>query len=255
MWQHAIREFDLPGGALIARFGGDGGKSPARILFEGEMLRLLIGSDKVAAQARLAKLPEDQVAQVLRGPSSNNVNEKDQKAYADLMRGQLSEKKKNTAIAMIASNLAPKGYPEVSAYLDRIAATPQERATSAATAARSQMIQVANKGIITREDIDKMREWVTAQSPGTVDATTGKALAGAASTPNPNFKFAEAAALALQYQASSGNDDVLIGFLDIWGSTSRMDGTPVAQNKEESIKLAEKISDPARREEVLKKFK
>ena len=231
------------------------GKNPTRLLFEGELIRLLVGSDMAAAEARLAKLPEDQVAQVLRGPSSNGVNEKDQKAYADLMRGQMLEKKKNSAIAMIASNLAPKGYPEVSAYLNRIAATPEERATSAAAAAKTQITQYAYKRTITREDIDKMREWVTAQSPGTADVATGKALAGAASIGNGKLNFTDAAALALQYQASSNNDDVLVGFLDIWGSTFLMDGTRVAQNTEESIKLAEKISDPARREEILKKLK
>ena len=230
------------------------GKSQARILFEGEMIRLLVGSDLAAAEARLAKLPEEQWAAIFRGQAASRVQEKDQKAYADLMRGRMAEKQKDSAIALIATNVGPKGYPEVSAYLDRIAATPEERAASARTASRSQMIQDAHKRIITREDIDTMREWVTAQSPGTADATTGAALASAVSR-NGKLKFADAAALALHYQASSGNDDVLVNFLDPQQASTPMDGAPLEQNQEESIKLAEKISDPARREEVLKKLK
>ncbi len=221
------------------------GRNRARLLFESEMIRSLVGSDAKAADARLAALPEDQWTEVLRSPAANGVKEQDQKAFAVLVRGRLPDPEKNSAIAQIASNLTMKGYPAVSGYLDRIAATPEERVTSARSAASMQMTQDAHKGTITREGIDTMREWVTAQAPGTADATTGKALADATGVFNGKFKFADAAALVLQYQASSGNDDVLVSFLDS-GQARR--------NKEEAIELAEKIADPARREEILSKF-
>lgn len=220
------------------------GKNPARILFEGEMIRLLAGSDRAAAEARLAKLPEDQWKQIFRGSSASKVKEQAQKAYADLARGRLAEKDKNQAIGLIATNVSPKGYAEASAYLDRIAATPEERAASAEIVAKVHMMQDSNKKILTREEIDKMREWVTAQSPGTADATIGKVLASGLSLTN-GMKFTDAAALALQYQESSANDDVLVNFLR---------SGQAGQNKEEAIKLAAKISDPLRREEVLKKL-
>ncbi|MES2660173.1 MAG: hypothetical protein V4689_16235 [Verrucomicrobiota bacterium] len=221
------------------------GKNQTRILFEGEMIRLLVGSDRAAAEARLAKLPEDQWKEIFQGSSASKVKEHDQKAFADLVRGRLPEKETNRSIALVASNLTLKGYPEVGAYLDRIAATPGERAMSVETAAKMRMMQDAHQGVISREEIDRLREWVTAESPGTTDSTTGKALAGASGVFNGKFKFADAAALALHYQESSGNDDVLVSFLG--------DGQAL-QNKEEAIKLAEKISDPARRAEVLKKL-
>ncbi len=222
------------------------GKSQSRILFEGEMIRILVGSDLAAAEARLANLPEDQWKGIFQGPGANGVKEQDQKAFADLARGRLAEKETNNAIAMIAANvLVPKGYPEASAYLDRISATPEERAMSANTAAKIQMMQDAHKGIISRERIDKLREWVTTQSPSSADATIGQALAGGSGSFNGKFKFADAAVLALQYHESSGNDDVLFNFLG---------GGQARQNKEQAIKLAEKISDPVRREEILKKL-
>lgn len=227
------------------------GKNPVRILFEGEMIRILVGSDPDAADARLAKLPEDQWKAIFQGSSASKVKEQDQKAFTDMMRGRLSEQAKNSAIAMIASNVTPQGYPEVSAYLDRIAATPQERATSANTAAWTHMMQDANQRIITREDIDKMREWVTTQSPGIADATTGAVLAGAAGIRNGKLSFADAAALALQYQASSGNDDVLGGFLN---GLLTNGGTTSSHNAEARV-LVGKLSDPKRRDEILGLFK
>lgn len=80
-------------------------------------------------------------------------------------------------------------------------------------------------------------------------------MAGAVGVRDGKLNFAEAATLILQYQASSGNDDVLVGFLDGSGSITPMDGGRVGHTEEEFIKLAEKISDPARREEVLKKLR
>jgi hypothetical protein len=60
------------------------------------------------------------------------------------------------------------------------------------------------------------------------------------------MEFSEAAELAVQYNDASGNDDVLSTFLD---------RGPARQNKEQARLLAEKISDPKRREEILKSLK
>ena len=223
------------------------GKSQARLQFEGALIRNLLSTDPAAAGRRLGALPEDQRADALRQFSFREVKEEDQKVFADLVRAQVPENQRNSVLSHSASNLVSKGYPEVTAYLDRIEATPAERAATVDAAATSKIQQSSYQKGVTREDLDAMREWANSQAPGTADGITGKALAR--STRNEGdgkFKFADAAALAVQYHESSGNDDVLVKFLEGWQAR---------QNKDESIKLAEKISDPARREEILKNLR
>lgn len=222
------------------------GNNAARVQFEGALIGFLVGSDATAAAARLADFTGDDKLRILRSSGPNLVKEKDQKAFADLIRSQLPEKERNRTVAMFATNVSAMAYPEASAYLDRIAATPDERTAAATQMAQMRMAQVARQGAITREDIDTMRGWVSAQSPGTVDATTGKALAAALGNFNGKLKFEDAAAFALQYQASSGNDEVLASFLA---------SGQAQQHKEEAIKLADKISDEKRREEILSRLK
>ena len=90
-----------------------------------------------------------------------------------------------------------------------------------------------------------MRGWVSAQAPESTGTITGKALANASKN-GGKMKFSEAADLALEYNTTTGNDEVLASFLDEW---------PARQNKEQARILAEKISDPKRREAILKKLK
>ena len=89
-----------------------------------------------------------------------------------------------------------------------------------------------------------MREWVTTQAPESTGNVTGKALANAIQN-GRKIEFSEAAELAVEYNSAANNDDVLSSFLDSYGSR---------QNKEQARVLAEKISDPKRREEILKKL-
>ena len=223
------------------------GKSQSRIQFEGSLIRTLLSTDAEGAARRLGGIPEDQRADALRQYSFNQIKDEDQKAFANLVRDQVPEKDRTSVIAQAATNLASRDYPGVTAYLDRIEATPAERAATVEQAASVRIQQTSYEKDVTREDLDAMREWVNAQVPGTADATTGKTLASAVrGSGEGKFKFADAAALAVQYHEASGNDDVLANFLDSWQAR---------RNKEESIKLAEKISDPTRREEVLKQLK
>jgi hypothetical protein len=74
---------------------------------------------------------------------------------------------------------------------------------------------------------------------------TGEALAEA-SQDSEEFGFAQASKLALEYHQSSGNDEVLIAFLESYAARS---------NLEEALPLAEKISDPQKREEILEQLK
>ncbi|MEO8617158.1 MAG: hypothetical protein ABI600_18615 [Luteolibacter sp.] len=222
------------------------GKSQTRLRFEGALISALISSDPEAAAKRLGALPEDQRSQALQYFQISSVKESDQLAYAKLIREQVPEKEQGQVLSQMASRvMSGDGYLAVTALMDRIQATPAERASIAGDTASSKIQQLAYQKGITREDIDSMREWVSSQAPGTADSTTGKVLANATQG-GGGFKFTDAAALAVQYHESSGNDDVLVSFLAGW---------PARQHKEEARLLAEKISDETRRADVLKNLK
>ena len=222
------------------------GKSQSRMQFEGAVISTLLTTDTAAAAARLKLLPEDQRADVLRNNTGNGVKEKDQLAFANLVREQLPEKDQAQTLAQQASQKAwSEGYTKIDEYLDRIEATPAERAVCVEEAAESKIQRISQNKKISREDIDSLREWATKQSPNTLDQVTGSALATATQS-NQKMEFSEAAELATQYHQASGNDDVLIKFLNSGSAYS---------HKEEAIALAAKITDPKRREEILNRFK
>ncbi len=222
------------------------GKSRARMQFEGMLIGTLISTDPAAAAARLKSLPEDQRADAMRNNMGNNIKDEDQLAFANLVREGLPEEDQAKTLAQQASMKAwGEGYTQITEYLDRIQATPAERAVCVEEAAESKVQQLTRNKKITREDIDAMREWATSQAPDTTDKVTGAALASSTHA-NQKLEFSEAAALATQYHEASGNDDVLIGFLTTGGAGHR--------NKEEARALAEKISDVKKREEILSQF-
>ncbi len=219
------------------------GKSPERMKFEGSLIVALNSTDPAAAAARLESLPEDQRIDSLEG-SRFDIKDEDQLAYANLIRNGLPEKAQTDYFEwQIHIGLREKGYTEITGYLDRIKATPAERAICVERAARSKIDELSQNKKVTREDLDAMREWAASQAPGTTDKVTGSALAEA----THKLGFPEAAALATQYHEASGNDDVLIGFL--------MAYYPNKDSKEEARVLAQKISDVKKREEVLSRFK
>jgi gas vesicle protein len=222
------------------------GKNRSRMNFEGMLIGAIIGTNLAAAEARLQSLPQDQRGEVLRNYAGNAGQEEDQLAFANLVRSQLSAKEQAKTLAQQASQMAwSEGYTKITEYLDRIEATPSERSVCVIEAADSKIQQLANKGKIGREDIDTLREWATQQSPEAVEMATGKALVKATQG-YQKMDFSEAADLAIHYHATSGNDDVLIGFLE---------GGSVQKYPDKAIELAGKISDPAKREEVLNRFK
>lgn len=219
------------------------GRSQSRIQFEGNLIHELLSSDPDAAGLRLAALPEDQRRETLSRFSFQPLKEEDQLAFAKLVRDQVSENDQAQTLAQQAARLAGKdGFSKVTEFLDRIQATPAERSACVEQAAESSIRSISHRNKITREDLDTMREWVTAQAPESTGSVTGKALANALQGSH-KMEFSEAAELAVQYHDASGNNDVLSSFLEGW---------PARQNKEQARILAGKISDPKRREEILK---
>jgi hypothetical protein len=218
------------------------GVSSSRHSLESAFISILLGFSPEAAARRLAALPEDQRGDVLSMYSLTNVPEEMQLAHAALIRAQVPAKDQAGTIASQIPNLVKRGdYSAATAYLDRISATPAERAASAMIAIRDMFPINPNSGKLSREDFDALREWVGAQAPDSVDQVTVEALAKGANGDH-KIKFAAAADLAVEYSAQSGNDEVLAGFLT---------SNAARRNKTIARDLAAKISDETRRAEIL----
>ena len=216
--------------------------SYSRHNLESTFISILLGSSPEAAARRLAALPENQRGAVMQMYSLTIVPAENQFAHAVLIRAQVPEKDQAGTIAAQVPFLIKRGdYSAATAYLDRIAATPTERATSVMRAIQNMVPKNPYSNKLTREDFDALREWAVSQSPESVDKVTAKAL-GDAAQGNRNLEFSTAADLAVEYSTQSGNDEVLAGFLT----------SDAAQgNKAVSRDLAAKIADEARRAEVL----
>jgi len=222
------------------------GRSDTLLQFESELMESLIATDVNAAAQQLAGLPEDQRREVLEKLSFADLSPAEQQAYTDLIRQYIPADERQGSFAHIASQLVDdSGYDKVTAFLDAVQATPEERAAAAKQTADSQLEQLADEGKVNQASVDKLRDWLKEQSPGNVDSLTGKALAEAAQD-GGEFDYAEASQLVLKYQKSTGSDDILVAFLEGYSAHSNLD---------QAIHLAEMISDERRRAQVLKNLK
>jgi hypothetical protein len=221
------------------------GQSQARLEFEAALLGNLLGSDLASAGQRIALLPEDQRREALEQIPFAELSPEAQRDYAALVRDLIPQDERDGSFTHVISSLVPEGgYEKVDAFLDGIQATPEERAVSAREAANSQLQTIAEDRAVTRDDVETMRRWLDQQAPGTKDRVTGEALADAAQD-GGEFTFADASKLALEYNRNSGNDDVLVAFLESFAARS---------NLEAALPLVDKISDPKRRQEILDKL-
>lgn len=222
------------------------GKDGPRQRFEGALIDILLSKDPDAAGRRLDALTDDERRMALTGFSMHGMKPEDQKAFADLVRSKLPEDQQADVIANRATSLAYSGgYSELSGYLDRIDATPAERDATINRVAENKLQVLGQQRKVTQDDIEELRKWSDAQSPGSAGRATGKALSGAMNSGN-GMKFSEAAAMAEEYQAAGGGDDVLVPVLENWHAR---------ENKELARELAGLISDEKRREEILEKLK
>lgn len=221
------------------------GYSFNRSVFEGNLIDILLSTDTAAASRRLAAVDADQRVRVLSQHPFEWLKEENYLAFATLVREQVPEKERMPLIAEQASFLRRRGgYAEVTRYMERIAATPAERVACVEQTARSVTQAIIHEKPMTREDLDPLREWTTRQAPDSTGRITGKALADAMRY-GRKLDFATASELALHYHQVSGNDDVLISFLD---------DSSGSENTEQARALAAKIIDAKRREEILKKL-
>lgn len=234
------------------------GESQLRTNFEDALMGAWISSDPAAAAARLKALPEDQRAKALWACAAKPINEEDQLAFANLVRTLAPEKSRISTLASLAfflsSNSAatrvigkpladdrndlPSDYTPVTDFFERIQATPEERAASVESCVLGKIGFLFN-GHLPLEKIDTIRAWAMEQAPGVADKVTSELLwckSFRGST------FSEVAEMATQYSSAADNDGILFEFLSHKVSES---------DKGEARLLAEKITDPERRQLVL----
>jgi hypothetical protein len=217
------------------------GYCPMRIQLEGVLVRGLLASDPAAAGRRLAELTEDGAIRVLRRDYAYaNSQDEDDAAYATLMRDILSESRRMEVFSHKASRLS-KNYADVSEYLKRIDATPAEQEACVEAVAGTKMNVIGYDRAVTLDEVDALREWA-GTNHSDIDTVTGKALGNAIN--GNSMTFDEASALVLHYYEASGDDTVIRAFL---ASDARSFGDMARA-------LAEKISDPGQRAEILERI-
>lgn len=217
------------------------GKNALRILFERALIGVLLASDPYAATRRLGQLPPNQRADVLlRQP----IEQERQKAFAETVRQQVPATDQIKVIAELVFQEVPKkGYATATESLNRIEATPDERTASIEYIAISQFQQLNRNRKITSSDVDELREWTESVSPESTNALTAIALGRAIDGGGRQTSFTDLGELAIQYSQANGNDEILIGFLK--------NPTNYIRNKDQVLTLTSKISDEAKRKEVL----
>ena len=221
------------------------GKNDIREKIEGALFGILLGSDPAAAARSLGILDEEQRVQILEKYSTEAIKVEHHLAFVGVLRSQLSAQAQAKLLGKQGYEMARSSdYAQLTDFLQRISATPAERAAFASEAAMGKITSISFGQKVTRADIDAVRDWTRAQAPGASDAITGKAISDAIWN-GGKITFTEASELALQYHKASGNDDTLSAFL-----SSRS----ASLNREAARGLAAQISDPARRAEILKKL-
>ncbi len=230
---------------LFDHKGIGGGIHLPHEMIAGPVYTLLLSAPGAAGRI-LSALPGDQRLDSLASLRMNEVkaNPESQAAWAQLARKYLSDGDHLQAIAWPTSNWsdgdgAPMKLDEVTAYMKRIAATPEEIAACIMEVAERRSLDPWNSSGTPDGDIETLRAWVSAHSPDLVDAATVKAIA------HMEAPYPDLAETAFRYHHASGNDDFLIALLE---RDDAMANKGLAQS------IAAALADETRRGEFLEKF-
>jgi hypothetical protein len=223
------------------------GKNSMRFECEAAIIYNSIGSDPAAATRRLSALPENHRAAVVQEilfqirKSGSPCDDGTLAAYTTLIRENLPAAAQAQSIgAPVPMLMQQGGYDRVAQYLELAEATPTERTSLIQQAAIAKFPELTRNNQLTVGEIDTFRRWVATQAPDNVDSATAQALVAVGHEGEKAFN--QAAEIALHYQQANGNDDVLIGFLSTMSKFGK---------SEEVRLLAAKITDPAKRAEIL----
>ena len=214
------------------------GKNEQRLRFERGLVTALLASDPRQAEERMAKLPADQRAELLRGGMIFTMKPGSEKALADLIRHQIPENRRNEALGECAGQLVHQGgFERVDRFFGEIAPSQDEKDAVVANAFQTNLSQNRDTAKLNAA-LEEGRAWALRQSPEAADRITGEALGGL-------DDFSTASKLALKYFDEGGNDEVLTSFL----------GSDLALRNASAAKpLLEKVADEQKREELRKRL-
>jgi hypothetical protein len=215
------------------------GKSQSLVQFEGSLVGALLKTDAAAATARVAALTDAQREQFFQQGFFFQLQKDSEAAYAKLARDSMPADKVGGILANTAGMVVMNGgFERVDGFIANAHATDDEKKAIVAQVIKNKMSQ-GHGSKINVDELDKARAWGTSQSPGVVDKATGEALAN---TLWSGGDFKKASELALKYNESSPNDEVLAAFL----KSSQVRHQSTGEAKE----LIDKIKDPALRKEI-----
>lgn len=217
-------------------------------MFEGILLNNMLKADPGLAANRLSSHPQDQRAQVLQSVWNVAQDAESSKAYANLVRTLVPADQQESCFAHIGHDLrADMDYSRMNEFLDSIQATPAERSATAIAAAASKLKHFSNSGSWV---IDEMKQAFNTQALEQTDSLIGKALADSTQL-HWGLPFENAVRHARQYHQDSGNDEVLVAFLE---------KLPTGPNRcspntfKDMIQLAEGIKDEEQRMQTLSRL-
>jgi hypothetical protein len=224
-------------------------RNSPRVSFEAGLLRAWVNADPASAAARVGAMQEPLRSAVLGNDLLQWGAEAEKaKKIANLIREVAGETQAPQMLAessfqrIARVSLDRETYENLERLFQDIEATPKERD---AVALYSFSVFLRDPKWTGREDavshVDDMRAWLLSEAPGAADELTINALGQLGVK-----RFDDAAKLAIQYQDASGDDAVLVAFLKVNGL--------VRSHPAEALPLLERISDPAKREEIRKLF-
>ncbi|MFT3990209.1 MAG: hypothetical protein QM680_02250 [Luteolibacter sp.] len=220
------------------------GKSRSLVRFASVIISQLTKNDPQAAIERALQIsPEerDNLFQSVFQGSAGTFPESYDGNFAKVVHATLGKEESGKAFASYISMMErrDKDYGRIDQFIANANATPEDKAAI--------VQQVINSGThsgmsesFDRESFDSARTWAARHSPDSVDRATGEALAN---TLWRNQSFEKISAVALDYQQSTGSDDVLAAFLE--SSSVRY-----SKNREPAKSLISRIKDPAVRERI-----
>lgn len=213
-----------------------------RAALEGVLMGNLLTSDIAAAKARISGLPDDLKADIFRQMSgTGQITRENGVETIRLVREQLPEGKAMGVLVSVTTPLIGRDsdFTLIDQCMEGANVTAAEKKAIVSDGLRA-CYSGSNWNI---DALTKARDWAAMHQPEQVDEITGAAMVRAAQ----EYKtYDQAAKLALAYQEKSGNDAVLVSFLQ------HAAGDEGFASKARS--LIEKIKDPALREMVGKSY-
>ena len=220
--------------------------------FEAILMNILLASDPASAARRLSAIPMKQREMVMRDLSiymkDTPLAEGNHLAFANLIRSQLPPDLQSSILLEGHSSVQEEDncYPQFAAYMDKIEATAAERISCIEEFSAGKIRSVSDKRNVTLDDLEIMRGQFEKISPHAVDVMMARSLALAVKGRHSSMLFPQASEIAVKYLETSGNDAVLVAFLEIADFDK--------PDKKLGRELAGKISDVTRRAEILKRF-